>query len=440
MESVSELLDERLHRLRDVQPPSPKRPVGAATTEEWYSYYAGYADAFVKEIVEALPDATGRVLDPWNGAGTTTSVATAQQLESIGIDLNPAAVLIAHARQLRSDVDASIEALTSAVIASAHRVHVPPLDDDPLCCWFDEPTARRLRALERSIYRLLVSSDHERRLLDRDAFDRVDSLSALFYLGLFRTVRPLVTPFIGSNPTWIKRRIDPQQLLNVPASELDHSFRTAMLTLKDAVSRARNVIEHDIPTMVRLGSSAQMDLEDDSVDAVITSPPYCTRIDYVIATLPELAVLGIRKPEIAALRAQMIGTPVVRGVEGQDASTGTLARFMTDVAAHDSHAAETYYWKFYSSYFEGMKRSFSEIERVTRPGSPVVLVVQDSWFKQLRVPVPEILVEMGERLGWRTLRQHDYPVHTNRAGMHRHARTYRSTTRATETVLIFTSA
>ena len=43
-----------------------------------------------------------------------------------------------------------------------------------------------------------------------------------------------------------------------------------------------------------------------------TLPPYCTRIDYIIASRPELAVLGYREDDLHALRREMVGTPTIR--------------------------------------------------------------------------------------------------------------------------------
>lgn len=431
-------VDDRLARLSAVQPGNPKRRTRSASTERWYSYYAGYADSFVREIVEALPTDTGLVLDPWNGAGTTTSVATDQRLSSVGIDLNPAAVVIARARLLRSDVRFSAEAMSEVVVASAKRDTEPCPDDDPLRSWFDEQTAARLRAIERSIYRLVVSTDDERRLVEEEALGRVDALASLFYLALFRTVRPLLAPFIGSNPTWIKRRVERSQLLHVGSEQIEQSFAEAIRSLLDAVADAAQTVESAKRTKVQVGSSQAIGLDDGSVDAIITSPPYCTRIDYVIATLPELAVLGIRPHEVDELRMAMIGTPLTaKAPSDVPAGSEQLDRFLGEVAAHRTRAAKTYYSRFFRAYFDGMRRSFAELDRVTKPGSPLVLVVQDSYFKQVRVPVAEILGEFGEQLGWTKLPEHRYPVSTNRAGMHKHARRYRTTTRATESVLIF---
>lgn len=68
------------------------------TARELYRYYAGYSDAFV---VDALAwcnvPPNGRVLDPWNGAGTTTRVVQQAKTQSFGFDLNPTMVIVGKA-------------------------------------------------------------------------------------------------------------------------------------------------------------------------------------------------------------------------------------------------------------------------------------------------------------------------------------------------------
>src|SRR4051812_24002173 len=67
-------------------------------------YYAGFADAFVADVVGRLPESTDNVLDPWNGAGTTTSIAAAHGIDAQGFDINPAAAVLSKARVLQADV------------------------------------------------------------------------------------------------------------------------------------------------------------------------------------------------------------------------------------------------------------------------------------------------------------------------------------------------
>ncbi|MEN0068403.1 MAG: DNA methyltransferase [Myxococcota bacterium] len=52
------------------------------------------------------------VLDPWNGSGTTSLVASALGGKSIGVDLNPFASLIAAAKHISPD-DAEAAATTA---------------------------------------------------------------------------------------------------------------------------------------------------------------------------------------------------------------------------------------------------------------------------------------------------------------------------------------
>ena len=48
---------------------------------------------------------------------------------------------------------------------------------------------------------------------------------------------------------------------------------------------------------ILVGSSIDIPINDNYLDCILTSPPYCTRIDYAIATMPELAVLGYSNNE-----------------------------------------------------------------------------------------------------------------------------------------------
>jgi DNA modification methylase len=55
----------------------------------WYNYYAGYSHTFTQNIIDSakLPN-DAVILDPWNGAGTTTLMASVNGYHSVGVDLN----------------------------------------------------------------------------------------------------------------------------------------------------------------------------------------------------------------------------------------------------------------------------------------------------------------------------------------------------------------
>jgi len=150
-------------------------------------------------------------------------------------------------------------------------------------------------------------------------------------------------------------------------------------------------------------------------------------------------VLGYDWSHVQTLRAQLIGTPTIFADKRKSPTGGsdTLQKLMRRVRRHSSYAARSYYWPFYRQYFDGMMASLTEINRVARPGAPIVLVVQDSWFKELRVDTPTIIGELAESIGWRTIGEHLFAVKT-RAAAHPHRAT-RRTSRAIETVSVYST-
>ena len=66
---------------------------------------------------------------------------------------------------------------------------------------------------------------------------------------------------------------------------------------------------------IEVASSDALPIEGGDVDIVITSPPYCTRIDYAVSTSLELAFLGFDyNTSVRRLRDRMIGTSTVRNI------------------------------------------------------------------------------------------------------------------------------
>jgi len=90
------------HLQQDVLSLKPTRK--RTGVEAWFPYYAGYSSEFVRKALSGLGVTPGcTVLDPWNGSGTTTSVADALGFRAIGFDINPVAALVAAARLTRAE-------------------------------------------------------------------------------------------------------------------------------------------------------------------------------------------------------------------------------------------------------------------------------------------------------------------------------------------------
>lgn len=440
-----------------LKPRTPKLPGEPRTgVNSWYRYYAGFSADFVRDVLKELRLRADQVVaDPWNGSGTTTAVADELGLTAWGGDINPAMVVIANARLLGWRVRPSEISLCEAILESCRSSVVSISDDEPLRTWFRADSAGHLRALERSTALLLDpgSSPAE------PAASRVSALSplaAFFYLALFRTVRQLLKPFRCSNPTWIRRPKDEQHKLFPTARTIENLFRQQlnwMMSIDSKVSigpgfRAASHLRQDRASdglsqpeslqrnlTLAVAKSTDLPFAQSSVDAVVSSPPYCTRIDYAIATSPELAILGMGEAGLRALRETMIGSSTVRADE-PTADTGwgkTCKRFLMAVKRHNSKASATYYLRNHLQYFDGLFRSLCELDRVLKPNAPCVLVVQDSHYKEVHNDLPRITSEMAMTLGWQVLERHQYEATRYLGRIHRKAE-------ATETVLMLRTA
>ena len=410
---------------------NPKVSPGADPVDEWYRYYAGYSAAFVEHaLIEVAPDAS-TILDPWNGTGTTTVVAASRKTAAYGFDINPAMVVVSRARLLGTGVGGSISALSDDVVGHATLVEIA---GDPLRFWFKDESAAAIRGLQASVHRLLVDSGASAYPV-HGVVSRMSTLAAFFYTSIFRTVRVLIEPAAGTNPTWWKRLPD-EERLDPERNSINEHFRSSVAELTEGLHRAH--FDVHVNTTVDVGDCREIPITNSSVDAVISSPPYCTRIDYGISTRPELAILGANEADIKALRNTMVGTPTVTGEEGTEKSWGQLATtFLTKVTEHESKASQGYYAKYYRQYYAGMWTSLGELRRVTRAGGPVLLVVQDNHYKELRNDTPGILTEMAQRQGFTDTARYDFSVAHNRASMNPHSRRYRPKAKAVESVLVF---
>ena len=121
---------------------------GGDPSRSFYRYYAGFSERFVQDAIHSLAlDEHAVIFDPWNGAGTTTTVAARAGYRTIGLDLNPVLVAIATARALSPDRALRwLDIVRSRT--EAHDRGILGIDDDPLLTWFGDGFVRSFRTLQ----------------------------------------------------------------------------------------------------------------------------------------------------------------------------------------------------------------------------------------------------------------------------------------------------
>ncbi|MFB3978786.1 hypothetical protein [Microbacterium proteolyticum] len=409
---------------------SPKlSPVGP----KWYRYYAGFDPGFVADICDALGiEEGGSVLDPWMGSGTTLGVAATRGVEVAGIDLNPAMVVVAKGRLLAADTLSSLEPLGAEILSTAGPAEYPGID--PLRHWLDAESTLWTRGLAQQIRRVLTTGD----AWPCDV-DDLSSLASFYFVALFEAVTHALRSYGSRNPTWIKRATAYKGAVELSRSQLHSAFTASVKRLAVYLRSARNITPetHDA-AVLSTGDSRMMPFDESTFEAIVTSPPYLTRLDYVVGHAPELALLGFDGSDIRTLRDRMIGTPTRKDDDVAGESLGAIAEGLLErVRDHDSYAARSYYEPNFRQYFAGMAKSFDEIERVGKPGASVLLVVQDSRFKDIHIDLAAALTSMGEQRGWTPGSRKDFVNVRSMAQLNKNAHPLARSTKPIESAISF---
>lgn len=421
---------------------SPKRKKHPQTNwDAFFPYYAGYPEAFARSVLSSADlNETAVILDPWNGSGTTTYSASILGLSSVGFDLNPVMAIVARARLLSPSEADSIEPLAHE-IAKAMDALPEQLAFDPLETWFGLMTAASIRRLEVCIRNRLVGSMTI--TPTGTQFANISGLAATFYVALFSVCRELSAKFRSSNPTWLRKPRLAEPRIGKSDQFIRHSFLETLRRMARALAERSPESRPDHGTAsIYVANSTNLPLPKESVDFVLTSPPYCTRIDYTAATRIELAVLSpLMNTSPEDLGRLMIGSTRVpiANLRPSERWGSRCKAFLQALQNHPSKASAGYYLKTHIDYFDKISCSIKEIAHTLRPAGSAIFVVQDSYYKEIHNDLPTILSEMAELNGLNLRRREDFRSRSM-SGINRYTRRYNRTARAVEAVLCFTKS
>ena len=417
---------------------SPKQPP-AEHLKDWYPYYAGFTSAFVTDVFECYLQSAGSVVDPWNGSGTTTAVAAARNVSSMGIDVNPALSVVARARLTPKSIADSLAPIAADIAAAAERTTPTNRESDPLSVWLEPVATNEIRRLQRAIHVVTAADDAlevDLYMGDESAPSRLPLITAFFYSVLFAATRDLLRPFRGSNPTWMVAPSSPHKRLRPGTGTIRARFleRNAYLSSRLQIRRP----DSNELASIRTGRASVVLSDQDSFDACLASPPYATRIDYIKGSVPELSVLGLSEKALASLRQQTTGTPVLRGVNRIEGEIPDEAQDLVErVASHHSHGSANYYAPWLRNYLTEIHKAFEVIAARVKPAGRIAIVVQDSYYKSLHIDLQHLVATSLATAGRSLIARHDFPVRHSMSHMNSRARSHLRMRKHRESLLVF---
>ena len=177
--------------------------------------------------------------------------------------------------------------------------------------------------------------------------------------------------------------------------------------VRDRSNISAQILELDARRMDRV-------LAPESIDAVITSPPYPNEKDYTRTTRLESVILRLitTRRELKRVKQGLLRSNS-RGGYKNDIDDQLVASFprIVDIADEierrrielgKTSGFERLYARVTKLYFGGMFRHLSSLRSVLRPGAKLAYVVGDqASFLRVMIPTGQIIADIAEFLGYR---------------------------------------
>lgn len=262
-------------------------------THGFHPYPAKFPPSAIRGFMKSYSEEQETILDPFCGSGTTLVECRLLDRNGVGIELNPVGVLVSRAKSafydtedimLLRDIIAELQNCLfdfnnwlSTNSSENHMPSYPNIDH-----WFQPHVKDELLAIKRSI-------------LDKYAHE--SPVSNLLKTAFSRIIVPVSNQDSETRYAAIEKEIPKGETLRLFLQTLSKYFRT----LKDTMGLISDnasiiVIEGDTQNEIKT-------LIADSIDFVITSPPYINSFDYYLYHKHRIFWLGgeprgIRKREI----------------------------------------------------------------------------------------------------------------------------------------------
>lgn len=377
---------------------------------DWYRFVLSFPPHLVRNYVEKFGlTSQSVVLDPFCGTGTTLVESKLADMKAIGLEGNPFPYFASSVKtNWKLNPDDLIKNTQKIAKEAAGVLRAQGINDDLPS---SEVESLQLKTLSPEAEKLILTNSisplplHKTLVLFeclKQYNDQPFYPHALLALGntlVFKISNLHFGPEVGVK----KPKADAPVISNW------------LLEIEKMASDLRKVAGKPFPeTQVYLADARTFDMiEPQSVDAVITSPPYPNEKDYTRTTRLESVLFGFinNKEELRELKKRLVRSNT-RGIYKGDNDDQWISDFPEiqrianeienrRIELGKDSGFERLYARATKLYFGGMARHLSELRKVLRPGAQLAYVVGDqASYLRVMIRTGQILGEIAQNLGY----------------------------------------
>jgi methylase of polypeptide subunit release factors len=363
----------------------------------WYPYTQGFSATLVETLVKELGILAGnQVLDPFAGSGTTSVVCSSLGIPSIAVDISPLMTWVTRIKVANFRVpqlQQAIEAFDYEASVNAPTVPLQPpaIFADYFQDAFSERILRQIMSLSVYIEGLQVS------VATRD-FLKLGLIGLLEEISNIRKHGSHYR-FLNKSESIGLRKLN-IQIVSSLADIGPLLKRRHLDMLSDLASFHRP--SPAVDTKVVTGDARALKLGSNSVDFVITSPPYLNRNNYIAQQKAELSILGFVQTyaDYKKLVRSTFRSHVESALDKDPLSEFAEVNLILEKIAL-SPGNNPKIPHMISGYFGDLALTLRELFRIVVTGGSLAFVVGNTRWGGVVIPIDHILLMLAERVGFR---------------------------------------
>ena len=363
-----------------------------AYTHSYHRYPAKFIPQIVNELLSKYTKDGDTVLDPFGGCGTTLVESKMLGRKSIGIDINPIAKLITQVKVTPINPNLLERELDKLIISfkkySSKSRTSKIKKSDRILYWFNELQFNELNYMYSSI----------RKIKNR----RVQK----FFLVAF-------SHNLKNSSKWLMKSIKP----TIDKNKIyQSSIKTFIRHSKSMIKKNSEYFlklkqEGNLNTsskMYRQNSTKPLPVKSNSIDLIVTSPPYVTSYEY--ADLHQLSLLWFGNDpkfnnwnkyisNFSSFKKDFVGTTKSKGNNKGDYNSLTASKIIQSLKKKKSSLANSV-----GDYFIDMNKSFTQMYRVLKKGSHACIIIGNTNLKNIPILNAEVALEQMKNTGFKKVK------------------------------------
>jgi DNA modification methylase len=349
----------------------------------WHAFPAKFPPQLPRSFIMELTDPGDIVLDPMMGSGTTLVEAVLMGRTGVGTDIDPLAIQMVMTKlgsmKLSQALNEGLRVAENARKALQEETHELA---KTLEYYFDSPTKRFVD------YWFAFNTQLELIALIHEIQEIRDSAVRRFLNLAFSSI--IITKSGGVSLAKDLAHTRPHRVESKTPNSAIEEFKKRVERNRESLIPVDNA-----GFMVAAGNAQALPFADESIDLIVTSPPYASHaIDYMRAHKFSLVWFGHSITELGILRRKYIGGDALCNMQPLPLPSNT-AQVVALLESMDKSKARVLH-----RYYSEMSVALSEMYRVLKPGRAAIVVVGTSVMRGLDTETQICLGEIGKKIGF----------------------------------------